>query len=116
MGVPVSPVAPDRYWYLLDRLRGGRSGPLNETGDILAELRAFSAGSDMLAVLGWDVDKEPALLISAEKLMANASVLNQMYPDGFILISDLDGKALLVDFDYEAGTHINSIDLPTIEI
>ena len=116
VGVSVSPVALDRYWLLLDRLRGGRSWPLDWTGDIFAKLRALSAGSDVLTLLGWDVDEEPAVLISAEKLMANASVLKQIYPDGFILISDLNGKALLVDFDYEAETRINSIDLPTIEI
>lgn len=113
VGVSVSPVAPDRYWLLLNRLRVGRSGPLGKTSDILAELRAFSTGSDMLTVIGWDVDEEPALLIGAEKLIAKVSALDQIYPDGFILISDLDGKALLVDFDYEAGTHVNSIDLPT---
>jgi hypothetical protein len=112
-GVSVSPVAHDRYWLLLDKLRGGRSWPLNWTGDLLAELRTFSAGSDMLTILGWNVNDEPALLISAEKLTANAPVLNHLYPDGFVLISDLDRKALLVDFDDEAGTHINSIDLPT---
>jgi hypothetical protein len=111
-GVSVSPVAHDRYRLLMDKLRGGRSWPLNWTGDLLPELRTFSAGSDMLTILGWDVDNEPAFLISAEKLLARASVLNRVYPDGFVLISDASGKALLVDFDDEAGTHINSIDLP----
>jgi hypothetical protein len=100
-GVSVSPIHHDRYWLLLDRLRGGRSWRLNWTGDLIAELRTFSLGSDMLTILGWDVDEEPPLLISAEKLMAKASVLNQVYPDGFILISDLAGKALMVDFDEE---------------
>lgn len=112
-GVSVSPVHHDRSWLLLDKLRGGRSWPLVCTGDLIAELRTFSLGSDMLTVIGWDVDEEPALLISAEKLMAKASILNQVYPDGVILISDLAGKALMVDFDEEVGTHINIIDLPT---
>jgi hypothetical protein len=115
-GVSVSPVHHDRYWLLLDKLRGGRSWPLDWTGDFIAELRTFSLGSDMLTILGWDVDEEPPLLISAEKLMAKASVLNQVYPDGFILISDLAGRAFMVDFDEGLVTHINIIDLPTTSV
>lgn len=112
-GVSVSPVAHDRYWLLLDKLRGGRSWPLQWTNDFLGEVQSFSAGSDMLTILGWNVHDEPALLVSAEKMMAKATALSQVYPDGFILISDVAGKALLVDFDDEEGTHINIIDLPT---
>lgn len=112
-GVFVSPVAHDRYWLLLDKLRGGRSWPLQWTNDFLGEVQSFSAGSDMLTILGWNVDDEPALLVSAEKLMAKGSALNHVYPDGFILISDVAAKALLVDFDDEEGTHFNIIDLPT---
>ncbi len=112
-GVSVSPVSHDRYWLLLDKLRGGRSWPLQWTDDLLTEIRAFVAGSDVLTILGWNVDEEPALLVGAEKLVAKASALNQVYPDGFVLISDAAGKALLVDFDDEAGTHTNIIDLPT---
>lgn len=115
-GVSVSPVHHDRYWLLLDKLRGGRSWPLDCTGDLTSDLRTFSLGSDMLTILGWDVEEEPPLLISAEKLITEASVLNHVYPDGFILISDHAGKALLVDFDEEVGTHINIIDLPTTAV
>lgn len=111
--VSVSPVAHDRYWLLLDKLRGGRSWPLQWTDDLLGELRAFAADSDVLTILGWNVDEEPALLVSAEKLLAKAAALNQVYPDGFVLISDVTGKALLVDYDDNEGTHINIIDLPT---
>ena len=112
-GVSVSPVAHDRYWLLLDKLRGGRSWPLQWTDDLLTEVHAFIVGTDMLTVLGWDVDEEPALLVSAEKLVAKLSSLSQIYPDGFVLISDVAGKALLVDFDDELGTHVNVVDLST---
>lgn len=114
LGVSVSPVAHDRYWLLLDKLRGGRSWPLpQKTEDLLGEVTGFIAGSDMLAILGWNVDEEPALLVSAEKLIAKMSTLDHVYPDGFVLISDVAGKALLVDFDDEEGIHTNTIDLPT---
>jgi len=112
-GVSVSPVAHDRYWLLLEMLGGGRSGPPQWTDDLLGELRAFSSGSDMLTVLGWNVAEEPALLVGADKLMAQASALNEVYPDGFVLISDFAGKALLVDFDDDEGTSIETMDLPT---
>jgi hypothetical protein len=111
-GVSASPVAHDRYRLLLDKLRRGRSWPLQRTDDLLGEVRGFVAGSDMLTILGWNVAEEPALLVSADTLVANASNLNHVYPDGFVLISD-KGKILLVDFDDEEGTHINVVDLPT---
>ncbi|HYC94101.1 MAG TPA: hypothetical protein VEB39_00205 [Sphingomicrobium sp.] len=96
----------------MDKLRGGRSWPLQWTDNLLAEVRAFSAGSDLLTILGWNVDEEPALLVGAEKLVTKASVLSRVYPDGLVLISDVSAKALLVDFDEDEGTHINIIDLP----
>jgi hypothetical protein len=112
-GVSVSPVAHERYWLLLDKLRGGRSCPLQRTDDFLGRVRTFIDGSDMLTILGWSVDQEPALLISAEKLAASSSSLSHIYPDGFVLISDAAAKALLVDFDRQEGTHTNVVDLPT---
>jgi len=111
-GVPVSPVAHERHWLLLDKLCGGRSWPRQWTNDLLAEIRTFSAGSDLVTILGWNVAEEPALLVGAEKLMAKASALSGVYPDGFVLISDVTAKALLVDFDEEEGPHTNVIDLP----
>jgi hypothetical protein len=112
-GVSASPVAHDRYWLLLDKLRGGRSWPLQWTDDFFGQVKTFSAGLDMLTIMGWNVEDEPPLLVSAEKLMAKASALHHVYPDGLILINDASGEALLVDFDDEVGTHINIIDLPT---
>jgi len=98
-GVSASPVAHHRYWLLLDKLRGGRSWPLQWTDDLLGNVRTFIDGSDMLTIIGWNVDEEPALLVSGEKLAASSSSLMRIYPDGFVLINDATGKALLVDFD-----------------
>jgi hypothetical protein len=112
LGVSVSPVAHDRYWLLLDRLRGGRSWPLQWTDDLPADVQAFIFGSDLVTILGWSVDEEPALLVSAEKVLAKVAALNHIYPDGFVLINDAGQKALLVDFDDDEGTHVNVVDLP----
>jgi hypothetical protein len=86
---------------------------LQWTEDFPGEVRTFIAGSDMLTILGWNVDEEPALLVSADKLIAKVSALNRVYSDGFVLVSEVARKALLVDFDDEQRTHINIIDLPT---
>ena len=39
------------------------------------------------------LDEEPALLVSAEKLITNASVLDKIYPDGFVLKSGVARKS-----------------------
>jgi hypothetical protein len=111
--VVVSPVAYDRYEPLLNKLRGGRSPPPQGSDDLPGEVRTFVTGSDMLTILGWNVAEEPALLISADKLLAKLPSLKPIYPEGFVLISDVRSKALLVDFDDEQGTHVNIVDLLT---
>ena len=112
LGVSVSLVAHNRYWLLLARLRGGRSGPLQLTSDLPDHVRAFIAGSDLVTILGWSVDEEPALLVSAENILAKLSSLGHAYPDGFVLINDATQRALLVDLDDDEGTHVNIVDLP----
>ncbi len=69
----------------------------------------------MLTMLGWDVGNEPALLVSASKLAATASKLSQIYPDGFVLISDTMDKAFLADIDDQDGTRFNIADLSKTE-
>lgn len=110
-GVPASRVPHERYWLLLDKLRAGRSSPRRRTDDLLGALRTFVADTDLVTILGWSVDDEPALLVSADKLVATLSSLNYIYPDGFVLISEAVGTALLVDFDDEEGTHLTLVDL-----
>ena len=111
-GVSVSPVALQRHGLLAEKLHGGRSWPLRWTDNLFGEVRDFAVGSDMLTIFGWDVREEPAVLVSADKLLAKLSSIHDLYPDGFILISDVKGKALIVDFDDEEGTHLDVIELP----
>ena len=112
LGVSVSPVSHERYSLLVDKLHGGRSWTLQWTDDLFGEVRAFTVGSDMLTILGWDAHHEPPVLVGADKLLANLASLNELYADGFTLISDVQSKALMVDFDEVDGTtHFNVVDL-----
>jgi hypothetical protein len=112
LGVSVSPVSHDKYWLLIDRLRGGHSWPLQFTDRLSDELRTFVADRDMITIIGWNVDDEPALLVGAEALLRSGSRLTEVYPDGFILVDEIGRSALLVDVDEEMGTHTNRIELP----
>jgi hypothetical protein len=62
--------------------------------------------------MGWDVREEPALLVSSERLLSQASSVGDIYPDGFVVINDMTAKALLVDIDDDDGTHTNVVELP----
>jgi len=104
-GVSVSPVTHDRHWKLLDRLRGDRSWPLDFVEDLACSVRAFLEGCDLVAALGYDIEEEPPLLISAAALLRTSSTLAKIYPDGFVLVRDDTHQALIVDIDDEEGTH-----------
>ena len=112
LGVSVSPVSHDKYWLLIDRLRGGHSWPLQFTDRLSDELKNFIADRDMVTIIGWNVDDEPALLVGTEALLRSASRLTEVYPDGFILVDEIARSALLVDVDEEMGTHINTFEMP----
>jgi hypothetical protein len=112
LGVSVSPVSHDKYWLLIDRLRGGHSWQLQFTDRLSEELRTFIADRDMVTIIGWNVDDEPALLVGTEALLRSASRITEVYPDGFILVDETTRAGLLVDVDEEMGTHINTFQIP----
>jgi len=111
-GISASSLAHDRYWLLLDKLRNSGSGPVRRTEDLLGDVASFLVGSEIVKIIGWDAEREPALLVSADKVLATLPSLDQVYPDGFVLIREAAGKALLVDFDDEEGAQINTVHLP----
>lgn len=113
-GLAASALAPERYKELVRRLRSGRSGSLNWTDDLLGEMRAFVLSCDIVTIIGWNVDEEPALLVSAQTLVERLPATTDIYPDGFILLNSDTGKALIVDVDEDEGTQTNLIDLPSV--
>lgn len=110
--VAASPVAHSRHWKLIDRLRGGRSWPLQHVDDLTRSVRAFVGKSDLVTIMGWNVEDEPPLLLSTQALLRSAHIIRRVYPDGFIVIDDESQSALLVDIDDEEGIHAERIDLP----
>jgi hypothetical protein len=110
-GISASPIAHGRYWKLIDRLRGGRSWPLEYVDDLGASVRTFGK-CDLVTVIGWNVEDEPPLLVSTQALLRAMSKIESIYPDGFILINDENQTALIVDIDEEEGIHANRIDMP----
>jgi hypothetical protein len=111
-GVAASPVAHDRYWKLVDRIRGGRSWPLDYVDDLGAAVSDFTAESDLVTIMGWSLDEEPPLLVSARSMLSTIDRIDSLYPNGFWLVDDASRSALLVDIDDEEGIHAARIDLP----
>ncbi|MFC7499399.1 hypothetical protein ACFQRC_09215 [Enterovirga sp. GCM10030262] len=111
-GVAASPVSHTRFWKLIDRLRGGRSWPLEQVDDLRGAVSRFAGTSDLITVMGWNVEEEPPLLMSTQALLRALDRIERVYPDGFILIDEGSQSALVIDIDGEEGTHGSRVDLP----
>ena len=104
VGVMASALSADRQRELIGRLR---QSPLRRTPDqsvsspdaVSDALADFAAGRDMVVLVGWHVDEEPALLLSFRALIRALPHLRTVYPDGFVLLDQPLGTALLVDVD-----------------
>ncbi|HEX8534339.1 MAG TPA: hypothetical protein VF662_09235 [Allosphingosinicella sp.] len=110
-GVATSPVVHERYWKLIDRIRRGRSWPLDYVDDLAAAVSDFTGNCDMVTIIGWNLEEEPPLLVSSRALLQAIHRIDSLYPDGFWLIDDDSRTALMVDIDEEEGIHANRIDL-----
>ncbi|MCW6536288.1 hypothetical protein [Sphingomonas lycopersici] len=104
LGVAASPLSADRQADLIARLRASgrhRSGALPEASSrhLSKDIDDFAWLSDLLIVIGWDVDEEPALLLPAEAISRCATHLRSLYPDGFLMLDQPATSALVVDFD-----------------
>jgi hypothetical protein len=97
-GVAASVLSDVRHEEVIKQLRGSgrRKRQLGSLESIVAGLR--EAG-DMVVIIGWNVDKEPALLIRSEALAQPDWLLRTIYPDGFIAAAQPLTCALIIDFD-----------------
>ncbi len=104
VGVMASALSADRQRELVGRLR---QSPLHHmpdrtvsSPDGMADAVAdFAAGRDMVVLVGWHVDEEPALMLSFRALIRALPHLRTVHPDGFVLLDQPLGAALFVDFD-----------------
>jgi hypothetical protein len=104
LDVAASPLSADRQVDLIDLWRSaglGRSSKLPQpsTDPLSHPVCEFAGCRDMLVIVGWDVDEEPAVLLSSEGLNRSVAHLRAIYPDGFVLLDQPLTSALLVDFD-----------------
>ena len=105
-GATASPLSQDRQADLIMALRAARRWKLKElsqqSADPLAEaVREFIGHLDMVIIVGWDVNEEPAMLLSSQALNQSATRLKAIYPDGFLLFDLPATSALIIDFDDE---------------
>jgi hypothetical protein len=106
MGASVSPLSAQRQTKIVARLRaaGFRSLPtlpLPSLEPLVLSVAEFSQSADMLVIIGWNVDEEPAMLLPVDALNRSVPHLRLIYPDGFVLIDQPAMSALVVDFDEE---------------
>ncbi|ODU70004.1 MAG: hypothetical protein ABT11_09955 [Novosphingobium sp. SCN 66-18] len=74
-------------------------------GSLLNAIVGLVQSSDLLVVIGWNVDEEPALLLQSDALDQSEAFLRAIYPDGFVAASHPFTRALIVDFDeYDVET------------
>ena len=119
VGVMASALSADRQRELIGRLR---QSPLQRTPDrpvsspdaVCDALADFAAGRDMVVLVGWHVDEEPALLLSFRALIRALPHLRTVYPDGFVLLYQPLGAALLVDVDADDPARVR-IDRLTLK-
>ncbi|VVT13798.1 conserved hypothetical protein [Sphingomonas sp. EC-HK361] len=77
----------------------------------------FAEPNDLLIVIGWDVDEEPAVLLPAEAVSRFVTDLSSLYPDGFVLLDQPTTEALVIDFDEDSpsAVYLDRVPLPSEE-
>jgi hypothetical protein len=98
-GISVSPVSDKRHNLLTQMLEGGLSWPLDYSEDYISDVRTFVAQNDIVAICGWDIAEEPAVLVSAADLLRQAGNLTSLYLDGFFIADPSFQSGLGVDWD-----------------
>lgn len=96
--VAASVLSDFRHEEVIDLLRGGgtRTPAIGSLQCIVAELWS---GVDMLVIIGWDIENEPALLIRSDALARSGASLRTIYPEGFVVADQPATRALIVDFE-----------------
>jgi len=122
LDVTASPLSADRQVTLIARLRASglrRSGVLPEASSrpLSKDIDDFAEPNDLLIVIGWDVDEEPAVLLPAEAVSRCVADLRSLYPDGFVLLDEPAIEALVVDFDEDSSlvVYVDRVPFPPNE-
>jgi hypothetical protein len=119
-GVSVSVLSADRQAELIAELRAvglQRSGILPDasTAPLSQYIDDIAGPADLLVVVGWGVDEEPAVLVTAEGVSRCTPHLRRLYPDGFVMFDQPATLALIVDFDedHPPAVYVQRMQLPS---
>ncbi|MGK2911494.1 MAG: hypothetical protein ACSLE1_17080 [Sphingobium sp.] len=101
-GFAVSPLSHERHEELVERLRieaGTRKSKQAPLASILANL---GDTSDLVGIVGWNVDTDPGILISGKALHQDEAFWREAYPEGFVVCDQPLSRLLLIDFDEDS--------------
>ncbi|WP_294275260.1 hypothetical protein [uncultured Sphingomonas sp.] len=97
-GVAASVLSDLRHEELIDLIRGSGTRTL-AVGSLQSIVADFGNGSDMLVIIGWDIENEPALLIRSAALARSGASLRTIYAEGFVVANQPTTRALIVEFE-----------------
>lgn len=100
-GVSASPLSDERQQELLTDFRAWGHSEYRPIHDLQGVILEFLDGLTLVAIIDFDVNEEPALLVPAHSLPVSEKDLRTVYPDGFALIRE--EAALIVDFEEDLG-------------
>lgn len=89
---------------------------LDRSDAVLAQiLEEYDGRRDRVVVVGWNIDEEPAVLLSFEVLKRSVRYLWNHYPHGFLLSDQAVTSVLMVeaDADEAAGIRVDRLTLNT---
>jgi hypothetical protein len=98
-GVTGSAFSHEQQEELLEGMRSKAVRLEDRDGSLDAILTEFGSSSDMVAVVGWNVETDPGVLIPGKTLCRSEGFLREAYPNGFIVCDQPLTRLLIVDFD-----------------
>ncbi len=115
VGVMASALSAHRQAALVERLRPAMRHRLrlvsSSSDTVVPAIDAFAAGHGTVVLIGWQIEDEPALLLSFKALNRAVPHLRTVYPDGFVLLNEPLTDALLIEVDPDdpAGPYIDRL-------
>jgi hypothetical protein len=99
VGFTASPLSADRHEELIRSLRL-KAGTRETKNDPLAcALANIGNASDVVALVGWNVEIDPGILLSGKALDQTEAFWRDTYPDGFLVCDQPLSQILIVDFN-----------------
>lgn len=107
-GFTASPLSHDRHEELIESLRL-EVGVRESKNDPLARaLSRIGNASDLVAVVGWNVETDPGILLSGKAIDQTETFWRDIYPEGFLVCDQPLSQILIVDFN-EVGCVIEEL-------